>query len=414
MVGSDPMRPKFRICALMLSVLAPAAALSAQTLPAGPIELAHGQVPVAGDVTATFGAKDAKAYFNYTDYEHNALRMFRLSIAAAWRPVSRLEVLTQIRTENLEAPIPYALYVRVRPWEGHAFDIQAGRVPTVFGTFARRSYSANDNPLIGYPLAYQYLTSIRYDAIPASADDLLQMRGRGWLADYPVGSSTPAAGVPIVSGYRWDTGIQAHAASQLFDAAVSLTQGTLARPVVHDDNDGLQISGRLGVTPITGLILGVSGSRGAFLERGLQQTYGTGGSPFTQTAVGVDAEYSIQYWLVRGEWIQSRFALPAIKAPFITGPLVANTGYIEARYKITPRLFAAARGDMLYFSEITGQQLFGGQPTEWEAPVRRVELGGGVYIQRNLTARIVVQRDWRDGGRVREKTFVSGQLTYWF
>ena len=40
-----------------------------------------------------------------------------------------------------------------------------------FGAFARRTY-ANDNPLIGYPLAYQYLTSLRPDAVPATADAL--------------------------------------------------------------------------------------------------------------------------------------------------------------------------------------------------------------------------------------------------
>lgn len=403
-----------RVFAAALCLALTAGPLSAQTLPAGPAELAGGQVTISGDATATFGTSDNAAYFNYTDYDHNALRMLRLALSAAWQPLSQLAVLAQIRTENLDAPIPYALYVRVRPWKGRAFDIQTGRVPTVFGAFARRSYAANDNPLIGYPLAYQYLTSLRYDAVPASADDLLQMRGRGWLADYPVGSPTPDGGVPLVSGFRWDTGVEAHAASQTIDAAIAVTRGTLARPVVRDDNDGVQLSARVGVTPVPGLIVGASASRGAFLERELQHAYGNGGNPFTQRAFGVDAEYSINYWLVRGEWVQSRWTLPAIKAPFITEPLVASAVYVETRYKLTPRLFAAARGDMLSFSEITGERFFGGRPTSWDAPVKRVEVGGGVYIQRNLTARIVVQRNWRDGGRVHEKTFVSGQVTYWF
>jgi hypothetical protein len=37
-----------------------------------------------------------------------------------------------------------------------------------------------------------------------------------------------------------------------------------------------------------------------------------------------------------------------------------------------------------------------------------------VYLQRNLTLRAVVQRNWRDAGRVRQRTFVSSQLAYWF
>jgi hypothetical protein len=70
--------------------------------------------------------------------------------------------------------------------------------------------------------------------------------------------------------------------------------------------------------------------------------------------------------------------------------------------------------DTLTFSEIRGQRLFGGAPTPWEASVQRVEAGGGVYIQRNLTVRAVAQRNWRDGGRVRRKTYVSAQVSYWF
>ena len=58
--------------------------------------------------------------------------------------------------------------------------------------------------------------------------------------------------------------------------------------------------------------------------------------------------------------------------------------------------------------------MFGGEPTPWEAPVTRLEGGGGVYLQRNLTLRAVVQTNWRDGGRVLNATYVSGQLSYWF
>src|SRR6476659_6522840 len=161
-----------------------------QALPAGPIETARGTVTITGDVTATAGPKDDDAFFNYTDYEHNALRMLRLSLSGMWRPTARLAVLTEVRSEDLEQPVAYALYVRVRPSSRIPLDVQAGRIPPVFGAFARRSYGT-DNPLIGYPLAYQYLTSLRPDAVPASADDLLIMRGRGWRSFYPIGNPLP-------------------------------------------------------------------------------------------------------------------------------------------------------------------------------------------------------------------------------
>ena len=69
-----------------------------------------------------------------------------------WAPNSR----TLCSAKDDEAPQavrPYALYLRIRPWLNRDFDIQVGRVPPTFGAFARRTY-ANDNPLIGYPLAY--------------------------------------------------------------------------------------------------------------------------------------------------------------------------------------------------------------------------------------------------------------------
>src|SRR5262249_3228836 len=163
-----------------------ACCLVAQLLPGGPVEIAKGTVTVGGDVTATIGAKDQIAFFNFTDYEHNALRMFRVSLNGMWRPTEQFAFVSEIRSEDLHRVIPYAVCGRVRPWKRRAFDVQVGRIPPVFGAFARRSYGT-DNPLIGYPLAYQYLTSIRPDAIPATADDLLFMRARGWRATFPVG-----------------------------------------------------------------------------------------------------------------------------------------------------------------------------------------------------------------------------------
>src|SRR4051812_10719829 len=373
-----------------------AVCLLAQLLPAGPIETARGTVTIAGEVTATAGPKDDDAFFNYTDYEHNALRMLRLSLSGMWRPSGRFAVLTEVRSEDLEQPVAYALYARVRPWKGVPFDVQAGRIPPVFGAFARRSYGT-DNPVIGFPLAYQYLTSLRPDAVPASADDLLLMRARGWRASYPVGNAEPGPGVPLISAYRWDTGIEARYGGERFEAAAAVTAGTLSNPRVGDDNDGRQWSGRVAWKPVTGLILGASGARGAFVTREIVDAYEPllGPHDYTQETLGLDGEYSRRYWIVRGEAIRSRWRLPKINAPFIEAPLAAQSEYLEGRYRFGPRLFAAGRVDRLAFSEIRGLRFFAGEPTPWDAGVRRVEAGGGVYLQRNLTARAIVQHNWR-------------------
>jgi hypothetical protein len=403
-----------RLTVLLIVVCAPAAA-RAQRLPEGPLTAARGTVTIGGEITVTAGSRDDIAFFNYTDYEHNALRMFRMALSGMWRPTGRLAFLTELRSEDAQRVIPYALYVRVRPWKDHAIAVQAGRIPPVFGAFARRSYGAS-NPLIGYPLAYQYLTSIRPDAIPFTADDLLAMRARGWRANYPIGVTAPGPGVPLVSAYRWDTGVQVHASNDRLDGAIALTTGTLSNPRVADDNNRPQVSGRVAWKPTVGLVLGASAAQGAFLTEPIEDTVAAlnGRETHRQRALGIDAEYSRGYWIVRGEMIHSRWDLPALAAPRIDAPLAATGAFVETRYRITPRIFAAARADRLTFSSIRGQRLFGGQPTPWDAPVTRIEAGGGFYLQRNLTLRAVVQHNWRDAGRVTNRTFVSAQLAYWF
>jgi hypothetical protein len=50
----------------------------------------------------------------------------------------------------------------------------------------------------------------------------------------------------------------------------------------------------------------------------------------------------------------------------------------------------------------------------WDAPVTRLELGGGYSLQRNLLLKFEYQHDSRDGGLVRTLNPVALQLVYWF
>ncbi len=407
-----------RAVGLLLLVTVSAAGVvpsaGAQALPTGPIEFAGGTIRVTGDVSLAVSSKDDIAFFNYTDYEHNALRLFRVSLAGTWRPTDRFAVLTEFRSEDVERVRTYALYARVRPWKKVPFDIQAGRIPPVFGVFGRHSYGP-DNPLIGYPLAYQYLTSLRPDSIPATADDLLLMRARGWQASYPVGSQVPSPGVPLVTAYRWDTGVEGHLDTTRLEAAAAITVGTLSNPRVQDDNDGRQVSGRVAWKPALGLVIGASAAEGEWLNGSLKNSLGPlAPGPYRQDTIGLDAEYSRDYWIVRSELVMTRWTIPQLGDPPIDGPLDATSAYVEGRYRFNPRFFAAGRVDGLTFSKIRGERLFGGLPQTWDAPVSRLEIGGGMYLQRNLTLRAVVQRNSRDGGRVRQRTFVSGEIAFWF
>ena len=393
---------------LAVLVLLPSAA-AAQALPAGPVSAFDGRLGVGAEVVATIGDDDDSAFFNYTDYEHNVLRMFRVALSAAWRPVEPVAFVAEVRSEDLDQVRPYAAYIRVRPWRSRALDFQAGRIPPAFGSFGRRTYGT-DNPLIGYPLAHQYLTSLRPDAIPATVNDLLAMRARGWRTSYPVGSPEEAPGIPLISAFRWDTGVQARWREGIVEISGAVTAGTLSDPQVSDNNSGKQVSGRVAVFPIAGLAIGGSMARGAWLDDSVRDLLPADAPGYAQTALGADFEYSRDYWLIRSELVWSRWGVP-FAAIATDADLDALGVWIEGRYRLTPRLFVAGRIDRLGFSEIATET---GERVTWDAPVTRLEANVGYYIQRNMTARVAVQHNDRDGGRIHRRTYFSGQLAYWF
>ena len=398
-----------------LLLLCAARLADAQALPSEPISLANGRVVVSGDVSAGYGSEDP-GFFNYTDYNHSALRLLRLDLTAAVKAGPHFTLLGEIRTENLGTVRPYALYLRIRPWTTRDFDIQVGRVPPTFGAFARRTY-ANDNPLIGYPLAYQYLTTLRPDALPASADELLRKRSLGWLLGYSLGDQQAAEGVPLVSAFRWDTGVQAHATAGMLSATAAVTTGTVSNPLFSDDNHGRQVAGRVELRPAAGLILGTSLARGPFVsEAASRAAVGDGhDADFTQTAWGGDAEYSRDHYLLRFETIVSRWQVPIASPPpqqiALQTPLAAASASVEGRYKLRPDVYVAARYDHLGFSNETSATA----TLPWDAPVTRIEVGAGYSIQRNLLLKGSYQHDDRDGGVLQKvEHLFAAQLVFWF
>jgi hypothetical protein len=387
-------------------------------LPSEPIAIAGGRLTVAGDVTGTVGPKD-KGFFNNTDYATSALRMLRIDVSAAMKAGPHFTLLGEIRTENLGQIRPYAAYVRIRPWTARNFDVQVGRVPPTFGAFARRTYAA-DNPVIGYPLAYQYMTTMRADALAANADELLRKRSLGWLFRYSVGELNAGGGVSLVSAFRWDTGVQVHASSGVINWTASVTSGTVSNPRFDDDNGGPQVAGRVELKPSNGLVAGVSLARGPFLGRDALRDaarLANGGladredTEFTQTAWGADLEYSRDHYVLRFEAVSSRWRLPAVTAPALPPSLDALSTSIEGRYKLRPGLYVAARVDHLGFSDVSGTR----ETLPWDAPVRRVEIGAGYSLQRNLLLKGSYQINRRDGGVLeRYENFPAAQLVFWF
>jgi hypothetical protein len=401
--------PRVRVALAVVACLAWVRSAEAQHWPDAPVSLAGGHLLVAGDVSATFGSEDP-GWFTYTDYQASAIRRARAGVTVEARASDRLAFLTEIRAETGAGASAYAWYVRLSPLASGLVDIQAGRIPPVFGTYARRSYP-QDNPLIGDPLGYQYLTTARSDAVPASADELLKMRARGWRVRYSVGDLAPESGVPVVAAGRWDTGIQVRAGTRTLEAAAAWTVGTLSYPLVRDDNRGGQLAGRVVWRPVPAFSIGASAARGSFVaDAVLDARADMPAGHYDQRAIGLDGEASWGRWLVRGELVSNAWTLPALDAPRIADPLKAIAGYVELKVRLLPRLYVAARGDSLRFSNITGTLA----TNTWDANVSRVELGAGYTIRRGLIVKASVMNNRRDGGLVNTSPLAAGQVLFWF
>jgi hypothetical protein len=395
---------------LVLLSLAIATPAAAQWLPEEPLSFAGGRVVLGGEVTATIGEADP-GFFNYTSYEFSGLRNLRMALAAEVRATERFQVLGEVRLDQGRVLEAYGLFLRIRPWPARRFDIQAGRIPPTFGAMTRTAYGSS-NILIGQPLAYQYLLSLRPDGLPATNDDLLRMRGRGWLSNFPVGNAAAAPGLPMVNTSRWDTGVQVHGVGGKLEWTGAVTAGSLSDPRFHDNNSGRQLAGRLVARPTPAWAFGASAARGAWLNRTIDAAVAgeNSGNHARQVAFGGDAEFSTGRLLIRGEAIRSSWALPDIATLRLPEPLVATSMLVEGRYKIMPGLYVALRGDRIDFSRITG----GSGPNSWEARTWRIEGGFGYSVTRNIQVKATWQRNDRVGGRVQEDSLVAAQVLYWF
>lgn len=394
----------------LLAVLFSLAGLGGRAEGADPFALLGGRLVFGAEGSFALAGED-RGYFNYTDYERSVVRLARLGLSAELRATRHVSLLTELRSENLDSVNAYALYLRCRPWLDRDIDFQAGRIPPVFGAFSRRRYGP-DNPLIGVPLAYQYLTSLRADAMPADADELEGTRGEGWLVGYSMGDPRRSPGLPLVNGLRWDTGAEMRVGLGRLSLSAAATQGTLSSPRFRDDNSGKQLSARLAWEPVTGLVVGGSAARGSYVDGALRTALpaSQAARDYLQRAWGLDAEYSRAHWLLRSEAVWSSWDVPVVDTPLLPDALAARAVMLEGRLKVAPGLWLAARLEHLGFARVTGSR----GSFDWDAPVTRIEAGAGYMLHRNASLKAAWQHGRRDGGFVRRQDLAVVQVLLWY
>jgi hypothetical protein len=177
------------------------------------------------------------------------------------------------------------------------FVVNAGRIFHPVGTFAPRSFSTR-NPLIGVPDGYSPV----YPLGAMLSGDVGRVDYRAALVTLPL---THADYVPYA------------------DAA--------PHPVVG-----------FGITPVIGLRFGASGTTGPYLNRDLtsSQLDGKDWKSYRQRLIAGDAEWGIRHYDFRAEYAWASYDVPGQRA------IDGTTGYVEARYTVTPRIFVAGRGEV--------------------------------------------------------------------
>ena len=121
----------------------------AQDLPSGPVSLGDGRVVLGADVAVNDRRTDEAGWFNYTDYEHNTLRMFRMALSGvSGGQLHPLALVGEIRTENIgHVSRTRSICACVRgeivpirhPGRPHPADLRRVRPPRVFEPTIRSS-----------------------------------------------------------------------------------------------------------------------------------------------------------------------------------------------------------------------------------------------------------------------------------
>jgi hypothetical protein len=401
---------------LVVAALTPPGTAAAQTAP-GPKAFFNGTL----DLAYAFDNKGApevnRLIRGDTPFDNVRLRLFAdVTLGSRWAvfnqilidPASQLGLETFLRS-----------YLRFDVFKKQKADLslQAGVVPTPFGSYSPRAYSEK-NPLISDPLMYHYFSSLRSNQLPRDNADLLRHRGQGQAAEFSgfAGGGSPVKfnGLPMIYDPCWDTGLQAQGSFGRFEYVVGVAQGTLSTPRIKggDNNDGKQVSARVAFVPRPGIVLGASVARGPYLDSALEVSLppGTDVDEFAQQIYGFDLEVGVGHLAVFAELASNRWEHPNIDDGHGGAQDLENVGgYVEARYTLRPGLYAAFRYDRIDFGEIddgTGT----GQTASWDYDVQLWEYGVGYYLTDRIIAKLVRQ-DYKTSSEPKSEHFWAVQVS---
>ena len=294
--------------------------------------------------------------------------------------------------------------LRWTPFDDTRLNLQVGKFATVAGNWIQRHDSWN-NPFINAPLAYEYVTTITDKSVPGTPAAFLVRR------DIP---DKKGDWVPVIWGPSYATGASMFGQLGQFDYAFEIkSAGLSSRPYAWDARDhpinNPTVTAHAGWRPSAMWNVGASVSEGTYLTPSATLAAFPAGAriaDFRQITFAQDASWSWHHWQVWAEVFESRFEVPNV------GDADTLAYYIEAKYKLTPRLFAAARWNQQLFAKVTDGA---GGMQDWDRDVWRADAALVFRYSRHLQGKIQYSYQRQDGRALQQgEQLVAAQVTVKF
>lgn len=263
---------------------------------------------------------------------------------------------------------------------------QAGAVDVPFCDLAERRYP-KQNDFYDLPLMNEHYTSL------ARSSYYL------WVLDPSYAAR--GDGVRLLDGGLYDLGVRIDGEAGILHYAAALINGMVSASGSYQSNglsshQGFGKVGRLAITPIPELTVGVSFAIGPFRVARTGDSnatlYSDDPARYTQNIGGLDMTFGLGHFTMYGQAVYNRWEYDSVN-------LDAAAYSLEGRYAVTPRLSVAARAGGIRFNRIS-KTLFArvnGVPSiirfdgRWDDDVVRWEFSAGYRLAREFLIRSVYQ-----------------------
>jgi hypothetical protein len=303
--------------------------------------------------------------------------------------------------KNFDARLDEYL-LRWTPWTDNRLSIQVGKFATVVGSWVQR-HDSWQNPLITAPLPYENLTPISDDDVPTGPGDLLSRRRVADAKD---------SWLPVIWGPAYASGGSVFGTIGRFDYAFDLKNASISsHPYSWDVNSSFwrypTFSGRLGFRPSPAWTHGLSFSAGPYLSADTANALPTAKriDDYDQFTLDYDVSYAFRRWQLWGEVFLSRFQVPTAG----NADLIAY--YLEAKYKISSGLYAAARWNQELFGALNNGL---GEQVAWGNDMYRIDLALGYRFTRHLQTKLQYSFGHRSSTVQQGEQLVAVQATVKF